>query len=69
MSRVRIETAGHVVEVEQDDAGFMALAPAALTLWRATRFRRGPYATPGGTYDQPDVRYEHEHEGMLGFRA
>ena len=68
MTRVRIETAGHVVEIEEKDAGHAELAPVALALWRETRFGRGEAGTASGQYDAGDDRYADDHVGILGFQ-
>ncbi|GIL27669.1 hypothetical protein [Actinocatenispora comari] len=69
MTRVRIETAGHIVEIEAKDAGHAELAPVALALWRETRFGRGDAGTSSGQFDTGDDRYGEEHVGILGFHA
>ncbi|BCJ31435.1 hypothetical protein AB0I55_18675 [Actinocatenispora sera] len=69
MTRVRIETAGHIIEIEEKDAGHADLAPAALALWRETRFGRGEAGTTSGQFETGDDRYAEEHIGILGFRS
>lgn len=67
MTRVRIETAGHVVEIEAKDATHADLAPVALALWRETRFGRGGAGTPSGQYETSDDRFAEDTIGALGF--
>lgn len=67
MTRVRIETAGHVVEIEAKGATHTDLAPVALAIWRETRFGRGDAATPSGQYETSDDRFADAPVGALGF--